>query len=82
MVLAPLKKKGFVAPPDPVFGTFLTEDEIALRNKFNLLSEHTPKTGIPGSLLFLGTGSAVPSKYRNGSFSLSFDVESLPHSLS
>ena len=82
MVLAPLKKKGFVAPPDPVFGTFLTEDEIVLRNKFNLLYEHTPKTGILGSLLFLGTGSAVPSKYRNGSFFLSFDVKSLPHSLS
>ncbi|OAO14112.1 zinc phosphodiesterase ELAC protein 2 [Blastocystis sp. ATCC 50177/Nand II] len=32
--------------------------------------QNTPKTGIPGKVVFLGTGSAVPSKYRNVSSTL------------
>lgn len=44
----------------------LTMTEIVTKSRFQHLQEITPKTGIPGSLLFLGTGSALPSKYRNG----------------
>ena len=44
----------------------LTMTEIVTKSRFQHLQEITPKTGIPGSLLFPGTGSALPSKYRNG----------------
>ena len=37
-----------------------------LSAKVAAVFEETKPTDIPGSLLFLGTGSAVPSKYRNG----------------
>ena len=44
----------------------LSMTEIGTLSQFQRLQEITPKTSIPGSLLFLGTGSALPSKYRNG----------------
>lgn len=44
----------------------LSMTEIGTKSYFQRLQEITPKTTIPGSLLFLGTGSALPSKYRNG----------------
>ena len=46
----------------------LSMTEIGTKSHFQRLQEITPKTSIPGSLLFLGTGSALPSKYRNGLF--------------
>lgn len=53
-------------PPPPEFITQLTDEEKELGAKVAATFEEAKPTNIPGSLLFLGTGSAVPSKYRNG----------------
>lgn len=66
--LVPFKPHLFSAPSAPEFITQLTEAEAELTAKAASIFKQSKPTNIPGSLLFLGTGSAVPSKYRNGSF--------------
>lgn len=57
-------------PPSENMEVHLTEDETRTRDHVLEAIQSTPKTGIPGKVLFLGTGSAVPSKYRNVSSTL------------
>ena len=70
--LVPYKPHVFSPPSAPAFVTHLTDDEKLLRTKVTSTFESAKPTNIPGSLLFLGTGSAVPSKYRNGSHEVDF----------
>ena len=71
LCLAPVKRSGqFIAPPSESVVTELTPEEKTVKQQIEDSLQNTPKTGIPGKVVFLGTGSAVPSKYRNVSSTL------------
>lgn len=66
MKLAPLKGQGQLTLPESIDATpaIRPEEEETSKLYSTLLSEKNDSS-LTGSLLFLGTGSAVPSKYRN-----------------
>ena len=66
MKLAPLKNQGQVTLPVLVneYSTIQQEEEETSSHLLSLLQQNQT-TGLQGKITFLGTGSALPSKYRN-----------------
>ena len=66
-----MKRSGqFLSPAAESVVMELTEEEKEIKQQIEDSLQNAPKTGIPGKVVFLGTGSAVPSKYRNVSSTL------------
>lgn len=66
MKLAPLKGQGQLTLPESIDSTpTIRPEEEETSQLYSTLLSQKNESSLTGSLLFLGTGSAVPSKYRN-----------------